>query len=264
MRKAGPPLANLLIISAIDLLVCCLTAGIMLFLVFQPSLRADRSSAVLNAGHGADGIFRVPVTIIVRNNGDNQLVPSNGLPDGFEEIVAANASPQAKTRILRVTRTAPPVLTLGAANPAGHVSATITVVADDKITTKTIDCTSGDQVRAEIDLGANDQISIPRCGAPTMCYHYAVVPPRTAPPACWTELCFLRTDGGSWSEKLAAATRTCGFRHDEERNEWVSKGRQLASCEPVPRTDTECQAGTAEILARCDVPLTEDACGGEP
>ncbi|CAO3433889.1 hypothetical protein [Azospirillum endophyticum] len=263
MRKANSPLANLLIISAIDLLVCCLTAGIMLFLVYQPSLRADRSSAVLNAGRGADGIFQVPVTIIVKNNSDNQLVPSNGLPEGFEEILAVNASPQAKTRILRVTRAAPPVLTLGAANAAGRVSATITVVADGKIMTKTIDCTSGDQVRAEIDLDANDQISIARCGAPTMCYHYAVVPPQTAPPA-WAELCFLRTDGGSWLEKVAAATHTCGFRHEEERNEWVSKGKFLSNCEPTPATTTGCQGGAVEILARRDVPLTEGACGGEP
>lgn len=263
MRKAGSPLASLLIISAIDLLVCCLTAGIMLFLVFQPSLRADRSSAVLNAGRGSDGAFQVPVTIVVRNNGNNQLVPSIGPPNGYEEIAAANASPQVKTRIWRATRPSPPVLTLGAANAAGHVSATITVVADDRINTKAIDCISGDQVRAEIDVAADDQIRIPRCGAPTMCYHYAIVPAHTTRLA-WAQYCFVRTDGGSWAEQLADATRTCGFQHDQERSEWVSKGKQIASCGPMPRANTDCQNGTAEILARRDVLLTEDVCGVEP
>lgn len=263
MRKAGSPLARLLIISAIDLLVCCLTAGIMLFLVFQPSLRADRSSAVLNAERGSAGTFQVPVTIIVRNNGDNQMVPSNGPTDGYEEIAAANASPQVKTRIWRATRANPSVLTLGAANAAGHVSATITVVADDKITTKAIDCMSGEQVRAEIDVAADDQIKIPRCGAPTICFHYAIVPAQKVPPV-WAEVCGRRTDGGSLTEKFAAAARTCGFQRDDERGEWVSKGRLISSCESTPVPATKCQVETTEILARRDVPLTEDVCGVEP
>lgn len=263
MRKASSPLASLLIISAIDLLVCCLTAGIMLFLVFQPSLRADRSSAVLNAERGSAGTFQVPVTIIVRNNGPNQLVASNSPPSGYEEIAGANASKLMKTRLYRAQKATPPVLNLGADNAAGRVSATIAVVANDKIITKTIDCMTGDQVGAEIDPAAEYPINITRCSAPTMCYHYAIVPAQTTPPT-WAEVCGRRTDGGSLAEKFAAATRTCGFQRDNKRGEWVSNGLLISSCEPTPVPATKCQVETTEMLARRDVPLTVDACGVDP
>lgn len=68
-------LGVLLIISAIDLLVCSFTAGVMLFLIFQPSLRTDLSSGVANSisqkGTTSSNALS-PVVVIIRSMNDKQ------------------------------------------------------------------------------------------------------------------------------------------------------------------------------------------------
>jgi hypothetical protein len=83
------PLGTLLIISAVDMLLCCFTMGVMLFLVFQPSLNSDRASAKLLGINGFEpiaaagvGHLAAPTVIIIDNLAANQVVASN-LPPGY-------------------------------------------------------------------------------------------------------------------------------------------------------------------------------------
>ena len=89
---AGPkaPLATLLIISAIDLLLCCFTMGVMLFLVFQPSQRNDASLSLLSSTSGnkpfpsrGPGSLNSALVIIVDNLEANLLDASKS--PGFEK-----------------------------------------------------------------------------------------------------------------------------------------------------------------------------------
>ena len=77
-------LVVLLVISAIDLLVCSFTAGLMLFLIFQPSLRADESSGVENSlyqkGTTSNDALS-PVVVIIRSTNDKQTRFSFEPPD---------------------------------------------------------------------------------------------------------------------------------------------------------------------------------------
>jgi hypothetical protein len=82
-RPPGPGLATILIISAIDVLLCSFTAGLTLFF-FSPS-PPERASALsaaigINKGGGADG-----VRIIIRNEADSDLQYVGGVN---QEVVA--------------------------------------------------------------------------------------------------------------------------------------------------------------------------------
>src|SRR4051794_19783307 len=89
MTSPKSSLATLLVISAIDLLLCCFTMGVMLFLVLQSSQRTDVSRSQLLAIGGRDaiaatgaGLLVTPAVIILDNLGSNRAVAVD-LPSAF-------------------------------------------------------------------------------------------------------------------------------------------------------------------------------------
>ena len=84
MTTPRTSLGILLIISAIDLLICSFTAGVTLFLIFQPSLRTDVRSGVSNSISENGTISNKalsPVVVIIRSINDNQTKSTFEPPD---------------------------------------------------------------------------------------------------------------------------------------------------------------------------------------
>jgi hypothetical protein len=150
-------LARLLIISAIDLLLCCFTMAVMLFLVFQPSLRSDVSSALAHAGRtnaqgsetGAVGeSLGSPLVLIIRNTGGNQLKPKN-LPADFVRIPSRDS-----TRFFYISNRSErlPKISLMSNTDGGSTQATVWLAAQQSLRSEEVNCDGGAEVEVTIGL----------------------------------------------------------------------------------------------------------------
>lgn len=180
MASPRPSLGVLIIISAVDMLLCCFTMGVMLFLVFQPSLSSSQALAkLLNLGgfqplaSGGAGHLATPAVIVIDNLGANRVL-ANPLPQGYtvpttigptSGVTAAGASgPVVLTAV-----ESPDLAELRLRSPqnGGATLARISVAAHGGFSLKTLDCPRGGEL--SIDLARNDPIAT-RCDADeTLC-----------------------------------------------------------------------------------------------
>lgn len=233
-------LPRLLIISAIDLLLCCFTMGVMLFLVFQPSLRPDRASALSRhlsvSAQQAEGIaaLTAPVMLIIRNKLDNPLQPISSTSE-FTRVPAEKVR-QTPALIVLTAQAASNLssLTLRSNMSGRATSVDILLGVQNTIQNETLTC-EGD---AEIEIDFFKPAVVKRC-LPTIrtCSIDAVAgangnktafnvseyvlhnahpplviwPPKTAPefkPDAY-DLCVIERDGISAAQRLAYAQQ-CG------------------------------------------------------
>jgi hypothetical protein len=77
-RTTENSLPRILIVSAIDILLCSFACGVMLFLIFQPTLRTDRQALLANAVQANESLGSgegAPALLIVHNSGSSPILP---------------------------------------------------------------------------------------------------------------------------------------------------------------------------------------------
>lgn len=177
MTSRGSPLASLLIISAIDLLLCCLTAGIMLFLVFQPSQRSDRSSAILgvsveesdNGSAAGGGSQLAPTTIIVKMAYGDRLEPAGG-SSGYKSIQGHDSSSTQSTTVLVSTSASADVLTLAPVRANRAFRGQIVLAVNGSLFTQDVGCGTGGRGQVTIDPEQDEPIQA-KCSEITECLY---------------------------------------------------------------------------------------------
>jgi hypothetical protein len=175
MARRSSPLAGLLIISAIDLLLCCLTAGIMLFIVFQPSQRSDRSSAMIgslndgrdNGVQAGAGSQLAPTMIIVKSAYGDLLKPTSDA-SGYRSISGHGSALNQATAILISTSASPGKLILEPARANREFSARIALAVNSHLVTQDVRCGTGGQGQVAIDPEADEPIKL-SCSEVTQC-----------------------------------------------------------------------------------------------
>jgi hypothetical protein len=158
MAPAGTTsLARLLIISAIDLLLCCFTMGVMLFLVFQPSQRGDRSSALSNLSGGTVGSAAAaevegegsPAILVITSRQNNLDLAA--LPPSFVRLPSTNIAHDESSFVF--TNPSPdtiPRFSLKTKNDHGPTEANIWLSVHNRLNPLRVRCNGGAQVTFDL------------------------------------------------------------------------------------------------------------------
>ena len=159
MTAAKAPLATLLVISAIDLLLCCFTMGVMLFLIFQPSQRSDLSRGQLQARTDQEpvttsgvGALNSPIVIVVENIGANPLRPFSR-PEQFK-LVSQSAQQNADTTIFTALGSGglpDLILQSNTGTNTASTSAKVSVAVQGHLFHKPVHCDHGARVVIDLD-----------------------------------------------------------------------------------------------------------------
>jgi hypothetical protein len=223
MSSGRAPLATLLIISAIDLLVCCLTAGVMLFLVFQPSQRADRSSAVQSRSRPVTqatlkrtGASAAPIILIVRNRGDSPLEPHGLSSTGYQLLKASSGAVSSASDQLVLTTTAPGSPISFVPRSKAPFAARISVVHSGKIQSQDVVCSSEGGGTVTVDPAAAIPVhslcdTIAQC-EPTFALTF--LPAGNAPPLRTTKFagqCAVLDNLAHTIDQVQAVASECGL-----------------------------------------------------
>ena len=171
MTNSRSSLGTLLIISAVDMLLCCFTMGVMLFLVFQPTLSSSQTATKLLGIAGFEtipsagaGLLATPAVIVIDNLGPNRVFAASP-PPGY--AVPTTIGPSAVT----ISASGPLVLTavespslaelkLRSTKDNGPTLAKISLAAHGTFYPGKLDCPNGGEL--SIDLTRNNPI-LTRC-----------------------------------------------------------------------------------------------------
>lgn len=155
-------LATLLIISSIDLLLCSFTMAVMLFLIFQPSQRSDRGSAITQASsegragsQSLVGEHNSPAIIVVENLSQAKLTAVT-VPAGFRTVDSSTAPGRTLTFVAFVGQEPSSLILETQQDVSGATEAQIAVAAGGILSRREMKCDSGGQ--ATVHLG--DIVSI--------------------------------------------------------------------------------------------------------
>lgn len=166
-------LATLLIISAIDLLLCSFTMGAMLFLIFQPSQRNDRGSAITRHSAGsrseiqsiASGARDSPAVIVIENLSQNRFATVD-IPSGYRTI-GSSKDPGRTLAFAAFIGDQPSSLTLESQRGNGKTEALISVAMGGNLFTQAVHCSS--DADASVILGEKPAVEINCRSPPTLC-----------------------------------------------------------------------------------------------
>ena len=196
----------------------------MLFLVFQPSQRADRSSAVQSGSQSVAeakskriGASAAPIILIVRNEGESPLDPDNLASTDYQLLSATPTS----------TPTGSDQIVLAATAPGGPVSfvprdttasfdAKISVERSGTILSQQVTCSNEGGGTVTVDPTAASPIHSV-CNTSTLCepgIALTFVPAGTAPPAAANAeyiACELVDQERRTLDQVKAAALSCGL-----------------------------------------------------
>lgn len=234
MAGRGTSLGPLLIISAIDLLLCCLTAALMLFLIFQPTQRSDRSSALFH-GTAGDGQSRqllasgrqATTIVMVDNFGETRLV-AKGASD-YQVVASASAT----STIFRSVGPVGP-LRLSPADPGSRFVAHIAVTKRGKLFSGDWECVGGAISSVTVDASSDPPVTM---NCPNRCIasdspdlpgnvHLLLIPKADpAPVKVPTGQCYWLRAGESFDDVRRLAVK-CGVATDPASREFSRQPAQ--------------------------------------
>ncbi|MET4841505.1 hypothetical protein ABIF62_002000 [Bradyrhizobium japonicum] len=159
-------LATLLIISSIDLLLCSFTMGVMLFLIFQPTQREDRGSAITQ-GSAANrtgipsflGQHASPAIVVVENLTENRLMPSS-VPAGYRKVDSTSNPGRTLVFVVYPGRDPSSLILETEKIEAGQkAEAQISVASQGTLIKKSLKCSAGGRTTIEIGDVTNVEIA---------------------------------------------------------------------------------------------------------
>lgn len=235
MAGRGTSLGPLLIISAIDLLLCCLTAAVMLFLIFQPSQRTDRSSALFQGTSGAESAQQLdvggqaPTIVIVENRGETRLVVA---PSSDYQAIESRSSKSTIYRSLGPAAT----LRLVPEDSSKRFLAHIVVTKGGKLFSNNWGCAGG--TSSEVIVNPTSE-SLVEMTCPSTCatagkankpgcVHLVLIPGDAAKPASVpNEKCFALRQDESF-ENIRTSAANCG--PDTTFGQEIFSSSELCDC----------------------------------